>query len=103
MGDSDLTPRQARSLIEHLIVWLDLVEPDPDLEDGGDAEPSLGFPDGSPGEGAMVLGMGGRFGAYVDAELDASDREPWLGWTIDGVLGGHRDLEEQHDLEDVNA
>lgn len=38
-----------------------------------------------------------------ELDYDDSDREPSLGWTIDGVLGGHRDLEEQCDDEGVSA
>jgi hypothetical protein len=45
--------------IERLIAFLDLLDPDTDLEDNGDVEPSLGCRD--------------------DLEGDTADDEPWLG------------------------
>lgn len=62
------------ALVEILIDELDRSEPDPDLEETGDAEPSAGFD---------------------DPELDNADDEPSLGWTVDGVLanGGGNDRE----------
>jgi hypothetical protein len=48
MTDAYYTPRFPRTLIEQrieeLIELLDFVDPDPDLEDNGDSEPSLGWP-----------------------------------------------------------
>ena len=58
---------------------LDVVEPDPDLEEGGDLEPYLA-------------------GSHTDLEGDHADREPSLGWLLDGrVIGGSTDLEGEHD------
>ena len=65
---------------------LDVVEPDPDLEEGGDLEPYLA-------------------GSHTDLEGDHADREPSLGWLLDGrVIGGVNDLEDDiadrlHDAE----
>ncbi|MHC2108352.1 hypothetical protein [Methylobacterium sp. CM6246] len=36
----------ALDAVDHLVAALDEVDGDPDLEDGGDAEPSLGAPEG---------------------------------------------------------
>lgn len=37
-----VSPTVIRDLIGQLVDWLDEIEGEPDLEDGGDAEPSLG-------------------------------------------------------------
>ncbi len=36
----------ALDAVDHLVAALDDIEGDPDLEDGGDSEPSLGAPEG---------------------------------------------------------
>ncbi|WP_182179519.1 hypothetical protein [Methylobacterium radiotolerans] len=36
----------ALDVVDHLVAALDIIDGDPDLEDGGDAEPSLGAPEG---------------------------------------------------------
>ncbi|SFU86584.1 MULTISPECIES: hypothetical protein [unclassified Methylobacterium] len=36
----------ALDAVDHLVAALDEMDEDPDLEDGGDAEPSLGAPEG---------------------------------------------------------
>jgi hypothetical protein len=38
-----LSRREIERAIERLIALLDLIDGDPDLEDGGDGEPSLGW------------------------------------------------------------
>jgi hypothetical protein len=55
---------EAAKEIERLITFLDALGGDPDLEDGGDAEPTLGWP------------ASGRAFGTEDGEL-----EPSLGWT----------------------
>ena len=77
----DLVRPMLESAIERLIAILDVIDPDPDLEDGGDAEPDE---DGEP-----ILGWTGMQAAYgrygthdIDAdgcELDEADAEPELG------------------------
>lgn len=65
-------PRRAEleARIEELIALLDLLDDDPDLEDTGDDEPSLGG-----------LGLDGPAGIEHDLEEDLSDYEPLLGWS----------------------
>ena len=36
----------ALDAVDHLVAALDIIDGDPDFEDGGDAEPSLGAPEG---------------------------------------------------------
>ncbi len=36
----------ALDVVDHLVAALDIIDGDPDFEDGGDAEPSLGAPEG---------------------------------------------------------
>ncbi|MCC6310727.1 MAG: hypothetical protein IT345_07390 [Trueperaceae bacterium] len=62
----DARRKALEDAIEDAIAALDLLEPDPDLEDNRDAEPWLG---GS--------GMSGE----DDLEHDDSEQEPSLGWT----------------------
>lgn len=52
-------------MVELGIALLDMIEPDPDLEDNADDEPSLA---GAPNPGVVL-----------DAEFDESDQEPALG------------------------
>ena len=87
--------KEAAREIERLIDFLDALGGDPDLEDGADAEPTLGWPIGNgrllggdmDGEAEPSLGWTGtinqasrnRLGDGVDFEKDDSDREPSLG------------------------
>ncbi len=65
---------QLSTTIENLIAMLDDLSPDPDLEDGADAEPWLGWP--ANGLGALV-----KEGVHDDREAedehdeDGGDRE----------------------------
>lgn len=74
--------RQARDEIDRLIRFLDESDLDPDLEDDGSDEPSIG-----------------GYGHEADLELDdcdaedGGDREPSLGWTVDGCFGASNDME----------
>ena len=78
--------RQARDEIDRLIRFLDESDIDPDLEETGDDEPSIGV----------------SYDAEADLELDdcdtedGGDGEPSLGWTVDGELGGRSDRELCH-------
>ncbi|MCH4560329.1 hypothetical protein [Mesorhizobium jarvisii] len=89
-----LTDRKAiAASIEQLIDMLDAMSPDPDLEDGADNEPSLGWTDRGPQATSNVF-LDGRGSAYDDREEenehggdildqphdDNGDSEPWLGW-----------------------
>lgn len=98
---------KAAAEIERLITFLDdtdvyvltELEGDPcdDGEPSEDDEPSLcGI------SVDAVAGYCGRW-SFSDLELEEGNDEPSLGWTIDGVLGGHRDLEEQCDDEGVTV
>ncbi|TGS46028.1 MULTISPECIES: hypothetical protein [unclassified Mesorhizobium] len=70
--------------IEALIDMLDDLSPDPDLEDGADLEPSLGW--GERGPRCMMPLDHGRGSHHDDRELDetdyedSGDAEPSLGW-----------------------
>lgn len=71
MADPRTVTREAlETKIEELIALLDLLDDDPDLEDTGDDEPSLGG-----------LGLDGPAGIEHDLEEDLSDYEPLLGWS----------------------
>lgn len=84
--------------IERLIAMLDEADPDPDLEEGGDDEFTIG---------------GGMLDQNTDRELDSSDDEPslgwthlfdqssrkWIGWCGDSVLDG----EDEHDGREPDA
>lgn len=59
--------------IERLIDMLDALDMDPDLEDGGDDEPWLGWPNAGLQANADHVND--------DRELDNADDEPWLGVT----------------------
>jgi hypothetical protein len=78
MGESILTPPQARSLVEHLIAWLDLVDGDADLEEGSDAEPSLGA-------------------------LEGHDDQVGIAWDATWLGHGSHDREEECHDEGVTA
>lgn len=70
--------------IENLINMLDDLSPDPDLEDGADLEPSLGW--GERGPRCMFPLDHARGSHHDDRELDeadyedSGDAEPSLGW-----------------------
>ena len=88
--------------IERPIDLLDAIEPDPDLEDNADGEPSLGWPIPDQRWGNCTGDNGGD-----DREGDTADDEPWLGWTeMEARYGKYSelscsDLEEQ--CEDEGA
>jgi hypothetical protein len=97
--------------IERLLAVLDQLDGDDDIElnvagrgdprvddaedDGADAEPSLaGF--GTPGENSFLVDReldDCDLEDGHDREEDLSDREPSLGWTVDGVMAGFDDQE----------
>lgn len=101
----DRTSRKALSLsITALIDMLDDLDPDPDLEDGGDAEPWLGWSGNGPR--ALSLDLDGRGSAYDDREADDSDLEPNgdekdTSWAVGGGKGAHwcEDAEDGGDAE----
>jgi len=78
---------KASTEIDRLISFLDASDEyvQAELEEGADdgpcddteLEPSTGYDEG-----------------WESAEND-DEAEPSLGWTVDGCLGGHRDLEEE--------
>lgn len=70
--------REARDQIDRLIRFLDESDLDPDLEDGGDDEPWLGFLDGFPGKGAGTMSCDDLERDDSDDE-DGADDEPSLG------------------------
>jgi hypothetical protein len=72
--------------IERAITALDQLDGDPDLEENGDLEPSFG---------------GNYWADKIEIELegDASDDEPWLGWTEEAQYPGGRSNEGCDDLD----
>lgn len=50
----------ALDVVDHLVAALDIIDGDPDLEDGGDAEPSLGAPENHHGSQVVWLRGGDR-------------------------------------------
>ena len=50
----------ALDVVDHLVAALDIIDEDPDLEDGGDAEPSLGAPENDHGSQVVWLRGGDR-------------------------------------------
>lgn len=56
----------ALDIADRLIALLDQIESDPDREDGGDAEPSLGAPESHASQIVWLRG------SSSDAELDAT-------------------------------
>ncbi|SEH88612.1 hypothetical protein SAMN02799636_04283 [Methylobacterium sp. 275MFSha3.1] len=46
----------ALDAVDHLVAALDEIDGDPDLEDGGDAEPSLGAPEGQASQVVWLRG-----------------------------------------------
>ncbi|MBI2719565.1 MAG: hypothetical protein HY245_03990 [Rhizobiales bacterium] len=76
--DTTLLPELTRPMIEaeieRLIARLDDMDPDPDLEDGGDGEPMLGAPEAHRGSWSGLFPE-----AYQDdREADDGDDEPSL-------------------------
>ena len=125
-----LTSDQRKAIgaeIERLIAVLDIADGDPDLEETGDREPSLGSYYGAepdleldPSDDEPSLGSFDRmldqtkwcssaFVNGVDLEVDRSDDEPSLGAPIGGgdqrhwAQGDRQDREEQHDHESEGA
>jgi hypothetical protein len=100
-SNSSVAPApEARELLERaiecLIALLDLQEGDPELEEGGDEEATLGWPNADHRAGAA-----GQVRLYPE-ERDG-DNEPSLGWGDMESRYGHYDwqsrqgLEEEHD------
>jgi hypothetical protein len=105
-----LTSAHGRQLLEQavecLIAFIDMLDPDRDLEDNGDAEPSLGWPIPQEMLGQRLntdADCRGDFGD--DREHDTADDEPSLGWQNEGSQGrlhvSNDDCEEQ--CEDEGA
>lgn len=46
----------ALDAVDHLVAALDEIDGDPDLEDGGDAEPNLGAPEGHASQVVWLRG-----------------------------------------------
>lgn len=69
-------------------MFLDESDIDPDLEDCGDDEPSLGWTTGGSG-----LSGAEDYEADEADDEDVGDNEPSLGWTLDGAIGSRTDLE----------
>ena len=59
------------------------MEDDDELEDGGDAEPSLGSVDPVINQERAWSTSEPRLRSLLDAELDTADDEPSLGWHDD--------------------
>jgi len=78
-------------VIDRLIVALDDIDGDPDLEPGGDDEPSLG----APVPYAVVSQDAWSQGSGDDREADDSDREPSLSGVGFSTAGGQDDREDQ--------
>lgn len=55
----------ALDAVDHLVAALDEIDADPDLEDGGDAEPSLGAPEG---HSSQIIWLRGGDSDLEDAE-----------------------------------
>ena len=84
-----LARKRLEAKISELIDMLDVLDGDPDLEDTGDDEPSLG---------SSV--QHGADGMEYDLELDTSDDEPSLGWNLYGELGPTFDPDRELDDSD---
>jgi hypothetical protein len=82
--------READATAARLIDLLDLHELDPDLEDGGDPEPTLGW------AGAECNGR------YRDEPQQDGEREPSLGWTSTLNQTSRNRLGEVNDTEDAH-
>ncbi len=88
---------EAEASASLLIDFLDATDGDADLEDGGDAEPSLGMLEAVGRGGFVVASENG-----LDLEVGEGDDEPSLGWpegreSQQGSLYGTDDLEDEHD------
>ncbi|RUW43005.1 MAG: hypothetical protein E5W15_06950 [Mesorhizobium sp.] len=102
----DRTSRKALSMsITALIDMLDDLDPDPDLEDTADDEPSLGWTARGPAASSNLF-LDGRGSAYDDREADDSDYEPNgdekdSSWAVGGGKGAHwcEDAEDGGDHE----
>ncbi|MDQ0395175.1 hypothetical protein [Labrys monachus] len=119
--DACVLRRAVGNAVEEMIRLLDALDIDPDLEEGGDAEPFLAtthFEDRSSGTEWLharrcrvdttdreLEDEHDEDGA--DREEDQSDREPSLGWTESGEIGapcwGEADLEQEADAEEEHA
>ena len=101
----NLTREQIEDCIEYLVGYLDQIDPDPDLEEGGDKEPNLAdsstdlegdFSDDEPWLSAGAFKWD-TSGSNDDRELDRSDDEPYLSAGAAGWFSGGdtNDLEQQ--------
>jgi hypothetical protein len=78
--------KRLEARIEEMIELLNILDGDPDLEDNGDEEPSIG------NVGRYVGGQ-----CLYDLETDTADDEPSLGWNIDGDMGPTFDPDRELD------
>ena len=46
----------ALDVVDHLVAALDIIDGDPDIEDGGEGEPSLGAPEGHASQVVWLRG-----------------------------------------------
>jgi hypothetical protein len=82
---------ELESRIEELITLLDVLDDDPDLEDGNDDEPSL----------AGYTAVNARL--EHDLESDTSDDEPSCGWTHYEATTGDYAPTDQNSGEEENG
>ncbi len=90
MADILGTRKRLEARIEELIELLNILDGDPDLEDNGDSEPSIG------NVGRYVGGQ-----CLYDLETDTSDDEPSLGWNLYGDMGQTFDPDLELDDSDT--
>ncbi|MEM6464727.1 MAG: hypothetical protein AAF724_22745 [Pseudomonadota bacterium] len=91
---------QARTLLEdHITACMGILDA---LDGDADYEPSLGSLEQHPNVHGLSHCNHLRWG-YTGArelELDESDLEPYLGWTISGQIGGVFDTEDDGDCRE---
>ncbi len=85
--------RTVEDAIEALICVLDQLDADPDLENGGCDEPTLGWPNAMEGRGAI--------GLRNDPPFDDGEFEPTLGWNEAEAKWGAR-YQPLDECEDVS-
>src|SRR3954452_11719966 len=71
--------RQAEAALEQMLDILNRIDGDPDLEDGGDAEPTMGAPEGLAGQSRDEWGRG-----TPNDECEHEDGDAELGWANEG-------------------
>lgn len=97
-GQLALLRREAQAEIDRLLDFLDRLDGDPDLEDGGDDEPSLGWLERQRGFVAHA-----ESATAPDLEVGEGDLEPSLGRPDEIVdqrftaIGAYDDREAEHD------